>query len=93
MNPVFRPLRELADAVRERRVSPVALAETFLETVDYPGSDGVPIARAPARLSHGSAETLLRPPLLGEHDDQVLTELGFNPEEIRSLRQDGIISA
>jgi len=71
----------------------LGLAETFLETVDYPGSDGVPIARAPARLSHGSAETLLRPPLLGEHDDQVLTELGFNPEEIRSLRQDGIISA
>ena len=34
MNPVFRPLRELGDAVRERRVSPVALAETFLERLE-----------------------------------------------------------
>ena len=37
MNPVFRPLRELADAVRERRVSPVALAETFLERLEQLG--------------------------------------------------------
>ena len=37
MNPVFRPLRELADAVRERRVSPVALAETFLERLERLG--------------------------------------------------------
>ena len=37
MNPVFRPLRELSDAVRERRVSPVALAETFLERLERLG--------------------------------------------------------
>ena len=37
MNPVFRPLRELADAVRERRVSPVALAETFLDRLERLG--------------------------------------------------------
>jgi len=37
MNPVYRPLRELADAVRARRVSPVALAETFLERLERLG--------------------------------------------------------
>src|SRR5262250_2070378 len=37
MNPVFRPLRELADAVRTRQVSPVALAETFLERLERLG--------------------------------------------------------
>jgi aspartyl-tRNA(Asn)/glutamyl-tRNA(Gln) amidotransferase subunit A len=37
VNSVFRPLRELADDVRERRVSPVALAETFLERLDRLG--------------------------------------------------------
>ena len=37
MNPVFRPLRELADAVCERRVSPVALAEMFLDRLERLG--------------------------------------------------------
>jgi aspartyl-tRNA(Asn)/glutamyl-tRNA(Gln) amidotransferase subunit A len=37
MNPVFCPLRELGAAVRERRVSAVALAETFLERLDRLG--------------------------------------------------------
>jgi aspartyl-tRNA(Asn)/glutamyl-tRNA(Gln) amidotransferase subunit A len=34
VNPVFRPLRELAEAVRTRQVSPVALAETFLARLE-----------------------------------------------------------
>ena len=37
MNPVFRPVRELAEEVRARRVSPVALAETFLERLQRLG--------------------------------------------------------
>jgi aspartyl-tRNA(Asn)/glutamyl-tRNA(Gln) amidotransferase subunit A len=37
MNPVFRPVRELAEAVRARRVSPVALTETFLERLERLG--------------------------------------------------------
>jgi aspartyl-tRNA(Asn)/glutamyl-tRNA(Gln) amidotransferase subunit A len=37
VNPVFRPLRELAEAVRTRQVSPVALAETFLARLETLG--------------------------------------------------------
>jgi aspartyl-tRNA(Asn)/glutamyl-tRNA(Gln) amidotransferase subunit A len=37
MNPVFRPVRELAEAVRTRQVSPVALAEAFLERLERLG--------------------------------------------------------
>ena len=37
MNPVFRPLRELADSVRTRRVSPVFLTETFLDRLERLG--------------------------------------------------------
>ena len=37
MNPVFRPLRDLAEAVRTRQVSPVALAETFLGRLETLG--------------------------------------------------------
>ena len=37
MNPVFRPIRELSAALRERRLSPVALAETFLDRLERLG--------------------------------------------------------
>ena len=37
MNPVFRPMRELAEAVRTRQISPVELAEAFLDRLQTLG--------------------------------------------------------
>jgi len=37
VNPVFLPVRELAEAVRTRQVSPVGLAETFLDRLEQLG--------------------------------------------------------
>src|SRR5262249_49046132 len=37
-NPVFLPVRRLAELVRERTISPVALAETFLDRLERFGS-------------------------------------------------------
>lgn len=69
----------------------MGLTATFMTTVAYPGSDGIPLAHAPARLSQGQDRTLVRPPLLGEHSDQVLTEFGFSPDEIGELRSARVI--
>ena len=37
LDPVFMPVRELAEHVRDRRISPVALAETFLDRLEKIG--------------------------------------------------------
>jgi len=37
VNPVFRPVRELSEAIRARRLSPVVLTETFLERLERLG--------------------------------------------------------
>jgi aspartyl-tRNA(Asn)/glutamyl-tRNA(Gln) amidotransferase subunit A len=37
VTPIFRPVRELAEAVRTRQISPVELAETFLERLERLG--------------------------------------------------------
>jgi aspartyl-tRNA(Asn)/glutamyl-tRNA(Gln) amidotransferase subunit A len=59
VNPVFRPLRELAEAVRTRRLSPVALAETFLARLESLGpryNAVVTLTRARARAQARRAE-------------------------------------
>jgi len=66
------------------------LRATYLRDVPFPGSAPVPIAPPPARLSHGAVE-VTRPPLLGEHSDEVLSDCGFTSEQIAGLRGTGTI--
>jgi crotonobetainyl-CoA:carnitine CoA-transferase CaiB-like acyl-CoA transferase len=42
-------------------------------------------------LSRASAEVRLRPPEAGEHNQEILTSLGYGPEEIAGLSERGVI--
>lgn len=66
------------------------LRATYMRDVAFPDSNPVPIVPPPARLSNGSVE-LSRPPLLGEHSEEVLSDYGFTAEEITLLRDGGMI--
>jgi len=44
----------------------------------------------PIKLSDSPTE-VLRSPLLGEHTDEVLTELGYTREQIAALRAEKVI--
>lgn len=46
---------------------------------------------SPLHLDGASRTSRRPPPLLGEHTDAVLEELGFGPEERQALRRDGAI--
>jgi len=81
--PVLSPAEVMAGTM--------GLSDTFMSRVDYPGSNGIPLAHPPARLSHGAKGAPTRPPLLGEHTEQVLTDYGFSTEEICSLRNEGVV--
>ena len=63
-----------------------------MQDVDYPGLPmPAPVARAAVRLSETPGEIVARPPMLGEHTDIVLAELGYGTAAIAALRQSGII--
>jgi crotonobetainyl-CoA:carnitine CoA-transferase CaiB-like acyl-CoA transferase len=68
----------------------LGLTDTFMHTIDYPGSNGIPVAHAPAQLSSGH-EKVSRPPLLGEHSDDILSEFGFAADEIACLRANNVV--
>lgn len=71
---------------------PHVQAMRFMLPIDYPGlRQPAPIADTPVRLSRTPGGIRHRAPLLGEHTDEILTELGFGSEEIASLRSDRVI--
>ncbi len=71
---------------------PHVAAMGYLNRVPFPGaSKDVPIIETPFRLSETPGTIRHRAPLLGEHTDEVLTDLGYDAAQIDRLRADGIV--
>ena len=67
-------------------------AAGVLHHVEYPGVDGtVPLTATPVTLSRTPPSIQRRPPRAGEHTNEVLSEIGYSPEHIASLRAQGVI--
>jgi crotonobetainyl-CoA:carnitine CoA-transferase CaiB-like acyl-CoA transferase len=60
--------------------------------VDYPGLPRpAPVADTPVRLSATPGGIRHRAPVLGEHTDEVLGELGYDADAVAALRKAGVI--
>ena len=70
---------------------PQALHRGMLEELPHPTAGTVKLAGTPLKFSDTPAEVRTAPPVLGEHTDEILGELGYSGEEIGRLREDGVI--
>jgi formyl-CoA transferase len=85
------PAAPVLDA-REVTESPHFRARQMVLEFDYPGAGTYQVAGNPIKLGADPSPPVRRPPLLGEHTDEVLTELaGFSQDEIGALRAEGAI--
>jgi crotonobetainyl-CoA:carnitine CoA-transferase CaiB-like acyl-CoA transferase len=66
-------------------------AREMVMDVDHPVLGTMKALGSPLKLSETPTSPRRRAPLLGEHTDEVLAEAGFNPAEIASLRQAGVL--
>jgi crotonobetainyl-CoA:carnitine CoA-transferase CaiB-like acyl-CoA transferase len=71
---------------------PQVQALGLLQNTDYPGLPlPAPVAAVPLWMTETQAVPRRRAPLLGEHTDEVLIELGFGEAEIDALRRENVI--
>jgi len=82
--PVHSPQQALDDAhVR---------ASGILREIAFPGAPRpAPVADTPIRLSETPGALRGRAPLLGEHTEAILSEIGYSQTDIASLRAAGIV--
>jgi crotonobetainyl-CoA:carnitine CoA-transferase CaiB-like acyl-CoA transferase len=81
------PINDLQEVFAD----PVVRHLGLVAEVDHPVAGRVRAPGIPVRLSRTPGSVRTHPPLLGEHTDQVLGELGYRDEEISRLRTDGAI--
>ena len=82
--PLYTPQQALDD--------PHIQATGFLQPVDYPGtSKPAPLAQTPVKLSETPGEIRHRAPILGEHTDRIMAELGYGAAEIAELREKRVV--
>lgn len=70
---------------------PQTQAREMLVEVEHPTIGQLKMVGLPYKLSGTPLGIYRHPPLLGEHTDEVLGELGYSPAEIEDLRARGII--
>jgi len=81
------PISDLAEVFND----PVVRHLGLIAEVDHPVAGRVRAPGIPVRMSDTPGSVRRYPPLLGEHTDEVLRDLGYSDAEIAKLRSDGAI--
>ncbi|WP_339671284.1 CaiB/BaiF CoA-transferase family protein [Dasania marina] len=70
---------------------PQVLARDMRTRVKHPYNDSLELVGSPMKLSRTPVTTEQPPPLLGEHSEEILAELGYSEAEIGELRAKGLV--
>jgi crotonobetainyl-CoA:carnitine CoA-transferase CaiB-like acyl-CoA transferase len=70
---------------------PHVLARDMLVDVDHPKCGKIKLTGCPIKLSETPAEVSAAPPILGQHNEEILRELGFGSDDIDKLKQEKVI--
>jgi crotonobetainyl-CoA:carnitine CoA-transferase CaiB-like acyl-CoA transferase len=81
------PINTVAEVFEEPQVK----AREMLRHVPHPSGVDAPQVASPMRFADSPLQTQTAPPLLGQHSDDILSELGYSTAGIHALREAGAI--
>jgi formyl-CoA transferase/CoA:oxalate CoA-transferase len=70
---------------------PQVLHREMVKELDHPKAGKVKVTGIPIKLSDTPGEVETAPPVLGQHTQEVLTELGYNDKDLEKLKQEKVI--
>ena len=73
--------------------NPQVLARNMIAEMEHPNVAELKTPGSPLKLTNSPAAIRRPPPLLGQHNDEVLAEQGFTSEQIADLKERGVIGA
>ena len=81
------------NTVSEVVSNPQVLARNMISEVEHPNIPNLKFPSSPLKLTDSPATIRRVPPLLGQHNEEVLVEAGYSPDKIADLRERGVISS
>ncbi len=81
------PINDLEEVFADPQVR----ARAMTVRIDHPHADQLELVASPIKMSATPVQLRRPPPLLGEHTDEVLQEIGIGAEQRAELRRQGVI--
>ena len=81
------PINRVDDVVNNPQVQ----ARNMIAELSHPNVPDLRIPNSPLKLAETPAAIKRPPPLLGQHNEEILAELGYGAEAIAELRRKGVI--
>ena len=81
------------NTVSEVVSNPQVLARNMISEVEHPNIPNLKFPGSPLKLTDSPATIRRVPPLLGQHNQEILDEAGYSPDKIADLKERGVISS
>ena len=81
------PINRVSDVVKD----PQVLARDMIANLPHPNVPDLRVPNSPLKLTETPASLRMAPPLLGQHNAEILGELGYTSEQVKKLQEQGVI--